>query len=214
MANPAVPRASNDSTGVPLLYGIHDIASADEPALYRIVNAAVVDDETTKSGAIAIAALTLHDGADPTAEGPIKIGGRAQIPTSDPDEVADNDRVDALFDRNGRLAVTAHQIPKTAVINAASSGDNTLVAAVAGKRIAVWAFWVQGEAAVSVRFEDGAAGTAKTGVVDLASTESVFSASSGGLVPLWVGTSNTLLNLELSGPTQTNGFVSYTEWDD
>lgn len=65
MANPNIPRAGNDATGVPLLYGIHNIAGADEPALYRIQHAAVVDDETTKSGAVSVAPLTAFGpGAD------------------------------------------------------------------------------------------------------------------------------------------------------
>ena len=56
------------------------------------------------------------------------------------------------------------QLIKRAKIDAASSGDNTLVAAVTGKKIRVLAaFFTMTGTAVTIRFESGAGGTALTG---------------------------------------------------
>ena len=260
MAEPATPLSL---TGEKMGYAHAPDGTA---ALVRVVNPAVMGTAVNPSAPISIASWVLHDGADPSAEGPIKtggkanaaapsavsendrvnswhglagdqrvsiyggvvahdgvdsggagpvkIGGRAQAPTADPEEVADDDRVDAFFDRNGRLAVHAGQVPKTAAINCASSGDNTIVSAVSGKRIAVWAWNIIVEGAVDVRWEDGAAGTAKSGQYAFTEAGRGLAQAAGGLVPLWIGTSNTLLNLELSGAVQVMGQVSYTEWDD
>lgn len=148
------------------------------------------------------------------AGNPIKVGGRAQASTAQPEEVADNDRVDALFDRNGYLRVRGDFDPKYADINDSTSGDNTIVASAgAGKKIAVWAVMVVSDGTVDVRFEDGAGGTAFTGQIPLQAREG-FTYTSGGIVPLWVGTAATLLNLELSAAVNVHGSVSYSVIDD
>ena len=49
------------------------------------------------------------------------------------------------------------------VINAASSGDNTIVAAVAGRPILVWQIAFTAAGAVNYIFKDGTAGTAQSG---------------------------------------------------
>lgn len=49
MANPALPQ---DANGVNVGMAIHDNGGADEAVWLRVVSAAVVDDETTKSGAL------------------------------------------------------------------------------------------------------------------------------------------------------------------
>ena len=62
---------------------------------------------------------------------------------------------------------------------------------------------------VSIRFEDGTDGTALTGVCDL-TTNSGFTLPLG--IPGWFKTStNTLLNLELSGATKVAGTLVYAE---
>lgn len=153
-----------------------------------------------------------HDAAD--TGNPVKFGGRAQEPTAQPEEVADNDRADGLFDRNGYLRVRGDFNPLSAVINDAVSGDNTIVAAAgAGKKIAVWAILIVSDGTVDVRWEDGAAGTALTGQVPLQAREG-YAIPAGGLVPLFIGSANTLLNLELSLAVNVHGFVSYTVIDD
>ncbi len=155
-----------------------------------------------------------HDGLDSGGGGPVKIGGRAQEPEAQPEEVADNDRVDALFDRNGYLRVRGDLDPSFADINDGGSGDNEIIAAqAAGKRIAVWAVMVVSDGTVDVRFEDGADGTKFTGQMPLQAREG-FAHSAGGLVPLWVGGAATNLNMELSAGINVHGTVSYTVIDD
>ena len=98
---------------------------------------------------------------------------------------------------------------KYAKVDAALSGDNTLVAAVAGKKILMLSCLLISSGAVNVAFEDGASGTALSGQMNL-TTNSGFQAgfNEGG----WCVTStNTLLNLELSGATSVDGFLSYVE---
>lgn len=153
-----------------------------------------------------------HDGID--SGNPIKFGGRAQESEAQPEEVADNDRVDALFDRAGYQRVRGDFDPSFADINDSTSGDNTIVAAqAAGKRIAVWAILIVSDGTTDVRWEDGAAGTAFTGQVPLQAREG-YSISAGGIVPLFVGSAATLLNLELTAAVNVHGFVSYTVMDD
>ena len=55
--------------------------------------------------------------------------------------------------------------------------------------------------------------TAFTGQIPLQAREG-YSVSAGGLVPLFVGSAATLLNLELSAAINVHGFVSYTVIDD
>jgi hypothetical protein len=99
--------------------------------------------------------------------------------------------------------------PVHVAIDAASSGDNTLVAAQGTSNIIlVHQVFLVASAAVTVRFESGAAGTALTGQIQLA-------ANQGFVLPFspvgWFKTAaNTLLNLELSGATSVDGSLAYT----
>lgn len=93
------------------------------------------------------------------------------------------------------------------VIDHASSGDNTIVAAVANRAIVVQAVMLVTAGAVNVRFESGASGTALTGQMNLA-------ANGGFVLPFceegWFEcATNTLLNLELSGATSVDGVLIY-----
>lgn len=171
-------------------------------------NVITIDGTPTVDGTVA------HDGLDSGGAGPVKIGGRAQDPWAQPEEVADNDRVDALFDENGYQRVRGDLNPSFADINDSTSGNNTIQAAAgAGKRIAVWAILVVSDGTTDVRWEDGAGGTAFTGQVPLQAREG-YSISAGGIVPLFVGAANTLLNMELTANVNVHGFVSYTVMDD
>lgn len=106
---------------------------------------------------------------------------------------------------SGTTAIT----PKFAAIDVASSGDNTLVAAVTGKKIRVLSAFVVCAGAVTARFESGASGTALTGQMTIA--------EGGGFVlpfnPLgWFeSASGALLNLELSGAVSCDGSLVYVE---
>ena len=107
--------------------------------------------------------------------------------------------------QNGLTALT----PKFVIIDAASSGDNTILAAVASKKIRVLACFLVAAAAVNTRFESGAGGTALTGQMNCA-------ANGGFVLPFnpvgWFETaSNTLLNLELSGAVSVDGSLTYVE---
>lgn len=116
----------------------------------------------------------------------------------------------AAFESN---VVYANGEPKTvkyAVIDAASSGDNTIISAVTGKKIRVLAAFLVAAGAVNTRFESGASGTALTGQMNLAA------AGDGYALPFnpigWFETAAaTLLNLELSGATSVDGCVVYIE---
>ena len=102
------------------------------------------------------------------------------------------------------------QLVKRAVIDAASSGNNTLVAAVTGKKIRVLALAItMTGTAVTIRFEDGAGGTALTGQMQPTQGQTVT-------LPFnpvgWFETSAaTLLNLELGGAQSVDGVLVYIE---
>jgi hypothetical protein len=107
---------------------------------------------------------------------------------------------------DGSTALT----PKFAVISASTSGNNTIVAAVASKKIRVLAYNFIGAGAVNGKFQSGASGTDLTGLKYIA-------AAGGGIcAPFnpagWFETgSNTLLNLNLSGAVAVGGELVYVE---
>jgi hypothetical protein len=107
---------------------------------------------------------------------------------------------------NGTTALT----PMFQKIAASSSGNNTLQAAVTGKKIRVLAYNFMGAGAVNAKFQDGASGTDLTGLKYIA-------AAGGGIcAPFnpagWFETTaNTLLNLNLSGAVAVGGEFVYVE---
>lgn len=119
------------------------------------------------------------------------------------------DKITAFHATNSLMDGTTALTPKFAVIDAATSGDNTLVASVSSKKLRVLSLFMVASAAVTVRFESGASGTALTGQMQLA--------ANGGFVlpynPLgWFETAaTTLLNLELSGAISVDGSLVYVE---
>jgi hypothetical protein len=99
--------------------------------------------------------------------------------------------------------------PQYAAIDAATSGNNTLVAAVTGKRIRVVALMLVAGGTVNVRFESGADGTALSGQIQLV-------AQAGFALPFnpagWLQTAvGALLNLELSAAVSVDGMLVYVE---
>lgn len=117
------------------------------------------------------------------------------------------DVVVAALDSSRIMNDTTAVTPQFAAISAASSGDNTLIAAVASTNLRVLSAFIICTSAVTVRFEDGAGGTALTGQMSLA-------ANAGFVLPYnphgWFQTSdNTLLNLELSSAVQCSGALTY-----
>lgn len=96
----------------------------------------------------------------------------------------------------------------SAVVSAATLGDNTLVAAVTGKRIVVLGgVLVATGGANTVRFESGASGTALTGQMDIGDNGQLT------IPPYDHGhfrtASGALLNLELSAATSVAGWITY-----
>ena len=94
-----------------------------------------------------------------------------------------------------------------AAINAASSGNNTLVAAVAGKSIYVVAMEFITAGAVTVEIQSGAGGT-------VLSKAQSFPANGGKVLPFnpggWFKTASaTLLNMSLGGAVQVSGSLVY-----
>ena len=123
---------------------------------------------------------------------------------TNPLPVAAVSRVDKVHDGTTTLANV-----KFAVI-ATSATDTTIVAAVASKKITVLGFALScSGGANTVRWESGTGGTALTGTMDLPADTMVTVAFGG--VPLFQTATNTLLNLELSGATSVQGFVTYVE---
>jgi hypothetical protein len=94
-----------------------------------------------------------------------------------------------------------------AVVDYATSGDNTLVAAVTGKKIRVVALAISSVGALLVRLESGASGTPLTGQMALAANGTlVWPYNPAG----WCETAAAaLLNLELSAATSVDGVLGY-----
>jgi hypothetical protein len=117
-------------------------------------------------------------------------------------------------DKYGALKTTnlpdAVSLVKYAVIDNATSGDNTIVAAAGvGVKIRVLSVFLMSAGTTTVRFESGASGTALTGQMNC-------TAQSGFVLPFnpagWFETAtNTLLNLELSAAISVDGCLTYVE---
>lgn len=100
---------------------------------------------------------------------------------------------------------------RRAVIDVATSGDNTIVAAIASTKIRVLAVVLVAAGAVTVRFESGAGGTALTGQMSLAANGGF--ASGFNPVGHFETAAGSLLNLELSGAVSVDGWIVYQEID-
>lgn len=99
-------------------------------------------------------------------------------------------------------------MPKFAVIAASSSGDNTLIAAVTGKKIRVVEYMLVAAGTVSVKFRSGATPDL-TGAMPMVANSSLV----GGYCP--VGMFETVaglpLTLNLSGAVAVTGHLTYIE---
>jgi len=102
---------------------------------------------------------------------------------------------------------------KSAAVNCGALGDNTIVAAVAGKRIAVLGCCVIATGTVNIAWWDGpsATGTQKTGDVNLQAREGYVLPIGGPASYWWIGTTNTALVLNLSAAVNVDGIVTYRE---
>ncbi len=102
---------------------------------------------------------------------------------------------------------------KSADINDGSSGDNTIIAAVSGKRIAVLGILLVAVGTVNMEWWDGAAGTKITGDVNAQAREGYVLPVGSPTSFWWIGTTNTALVLNLSAAIAVDGLVTYREID-
>ncbi len=101
---------------------------------------------------------------------------------------------------------------KRAVISGATSGNNTVIAAVADKKIKVLSVFLIAATAVTVRFESGADGTALTGVMSVGANGGFVLPAPADPTNHWFETAaNELLNMELGGAVQVSGAITYYE---
>lgn len=179
----------------------------------------VLEDATTRGqrasvtsrGALFAEGPTAADAA--IAAAPVTVGGRAStvVPTA---MSADGDVVNAWLDRNGRLVVINDtgraKTLKFASVSTASSGDTSLVSAVASNKIKVISYVLVASGTVSVRWYSGAAGTALSGAMALVANTGV---SAIGSAESWLFETavNTALVLNLSAAVQVSGHLSYIE---
>jgi len=96
---------------------------------------------------------------------------------------------------------------KRVKIDAGSGGNNTLVAATAGKKIRVFQLLVMANGTVNATFQSGAGGTALTGAMPLALNTGF--ASGWGPVGHFETNAGELLNLFLSAGVQVSGWLVY-----
>ena len=94
-----------------------------------------------------------------------------------------------------------------AVINGSSSGNNTLVGAVAGQKVYVHRFFFVPDAPVDIYFRDGAAGSALTGAMRNIGTM-VMEYSEH---PYFVTTAGNALVLNLSAAIGVRGAIYYVQ---
>ena len=93
------------------------------------------------------------------------------------------------------------------VVSGATSGNNTLLAAVSGSKIRVLSYVLVAAGSVTARFESAAGGTALTGVMSLiAGVPLVVNLEREGHFETAV---SALLNMELSGAVQVSGHLTY-----
>jgi len=98
---------------------------------------------------------------------------------------------------------------KRATISASSSGNNTIVSAVTGKKIVVLQLFLSASTAVNAKFQSGASGTDLMGLA--------YNPDTGGFVlpysPAgWFETAaGSLLNLNLSAANAVGGVLTYIE---
>jgi hypothetical protein len=98
---------------------------------------------------------------------------------------------------------------KYAVVNTASSGANTIVAAVPGKRIKVFSYVLVATSAVTAEFRSATTANGLMGAVALGANGGIAALGTPE-VPLFQTVSGELLGLQLGGAVQVSGHIGYT----
>jgi hypothetical protein len=93
-------------------------------------------------------------------------------------------------------------------INAASSGDNTIIAANADKRIHVWKMWLVGNASVNLKFKSGSNEFNAFAVPLTAQGANITFAYDDE--PYWICNKGEAFVINLSGAVQITGRIYYT----
>jgi hypothetical protein len=109
----------------------------------------------------------------------------------------------------GKVDVAATATIQRAAISAASSGNNTLVAAAGGVKTKVLGLLLVAAGAVSVKFQSGAGGTDLTGLMSLALGQALMLPITHLGYHHFETAANTLLNLSLSDAVQVSGYIVY-----
>lgn len=185
MANPTAPL---DSSGAKMGFGIYLDGANDAPAWVRIVDAAVVADETTKSGAMVVASKVLHDAADVAAEGPVKIGAVAATTTQA--AVTAGDRVALAASLTGAL----HVVPTGGGALAALADD---AAFTPGTNGVVMAGFEADETATDP-VDEGDAGAARI-TLDRKQIMALYAHTAGGTTPYSALSTAAVLTAEIKG---------------
>jgi len=207
---------------------------ADTSALFGAVAGTEVQVDIVSSAAIPVTdnsgSLTVDDGGGAlTVDGSVTANAGTNLNTSalaletggnlagaatslaviDDWDQSDRAKVNSQ-DVSGTVIENAIEVTvKRAIIDAATSGDNTIVAAVTNKKIRVLSLFLVSAGTVNVRFESGASGTALTGQMNLiANTGFVLPHNPHG----WFQSGESaLLNLELSAAISVDGALTYIE---
>lgn len=120
----------------------------------------------------------------------------------------DGDAVAVALQTDAIMEGTTALVPKSAKIDAASSGDNTLVAAVASKKIKVLSLVFQAGGTVNVTFKSGA-GTALSGPLPQVANSGLSSGfDPTGHLETAAGAA---LVMNLSAAVQVSGWLKYVE---
>lgn len=98
---------------------------------------------------------------------------------------------------------------KYAVVNVSSSGANTVVAAVTGKRIKVFSYVLVATTAVTVEWRTATTSAGLMAPMPLGANGGI-SAIGTPEVPLFQTVAGELLGLQLGGAVQVSGHIGYT----
>ncbi|MBX3498105.1 MAG: hypothetical protein KF889_01575 [Alphaproteobacteria bacterium] len=176
-------------------------------ALQKIDDPVLVDDAAFTPGTSSVMVAGFQ--ADETATDSVDEGdvGAARMTLDRKQHVVAEQETDTI-----RVAGTAYTVKRAAIV-AASSGENTLVAAVASKKIRVLSIAVISAAANNIYFNN-----ATDGAVFGGSTNKIQLAANGGFVLphnphgwFQTGTNNEALRANLSAASAVSGGLTYIE---
>lgn len=132
---------------------------------------------------VKIQRVKLVQGADGSNDGDVSSAAPLNVTMANAALTAAVYALTATMNSSSLMDGLTAMTPKFAAISITSAGENnTLVAAVAGKKIRVLAFAMSGGTlSGTVRFEDGAGGTALTGAMPLGDNSSTTNTNGGNL---------------------------------